>query len=210
MKKRIDVANWARREHFEHFRRYEEPYHGVVFEVDMTATYEAAKARGQSVFLHYLYRTVRAAQAVEAFRLRLEGEAVYCYERLHAGSTLARRDHTFGFGFIPYHEEVDVFVANGLQEMARIEATTGLAMDEHTPRLDVIHCSPLPWLPFTGLTHARPFHRPDSVPKISFGKLQKRQGHVWLPVAVNVHHALVDGYHVGLFYEALQREMGVG
>ncbi len=28
-----------------------------------------------------------------------------------------------------------------------------------------------------------------------------------MPVSVHVHHGLMDGYHVGLFYEALQTAM---
>ncbi len=207
MKQKIDLDSWNRKEHFELFLGFEEPYHGVMFQVEMSRLYEQAKDLGHSVFLHYLYRTVQAAQSVENFRLRIEEDEVFLYERLHAGSTMGRSDHTFGFGTIEFDDDIGVFVARGRKEMERVEQTPGLARDPNTLRQDVIHCSPLPWIPFTGLSHARAFYRKDSVPKISFGKYEWKGSELWMPMAVHVHHALVDGYHVGLFYEKLQELM---
>ncbi|HNZ72690.1 MAG TPA: CatA-like O-acetyltransferase, partial [Prolixibacteraceae bacterium] len=62
----------------------------------------------------------------------------------------------------------------------------------------------IPWLDFTGISHARSFSHPDSCPKISFGKVTEKEGIKTMPVSVHVHHALVDGYHVGLFIDKFQ------
>lgn len=61
---------------------------------------------------------------------------------------------------------------------------------------------------FTSLSHARSFAFPDSVPKISVGKIIPQGDQLLMPVSVHVHHALVDGYHVGQFFEILQARMG--
>ncbi|SDK18202.1 Chloramphenicol acetyltransferase [Pedobacter sp. ok626] len=47
----------------------------------------------------------------------------------------------------------------------------------------------------------------DSVPKISFGKLTEINGKREMSVSIHVHHALMDGYHVGKFIEAFQELM---
>ena len=72
-----------------------------------------------------------------------------------------------------------------------------------------IFLSCLPWMRFTSLTN--PNGGPnDCIPRISWGKLDN-QGSRWtIPVAVQVHHALVDGVHVGKFYEALAESIATG
>jgi chloramphenicol O-acetyltransferase len=54
------------------------------------------------------------------------------------------------------------------------------------------------------VTNARRSLAEDSVPKIIFGKYEVEGGRVRLPVSVEVHHALMDGVHVGRYFERLQ------
>ena len=56
------------------------------------------------------------------------------------------------------------------------------------------------------MTH--PFDGPqDCIPRIAWGKIAA-DGERWaMPVAVQVHHALVDGRHIGQFFEKLETEM---
>jgi len=68
----------------------------------------------------------------------------------------------------------------------------------------VAYFSAIPWVKFTSVEHAMNSKVPDSVPKIAFGKWEERDGKKFMPVSVHVHHALMDGLHVGQFYEMLQ------
>ena len=61
---------------------------------------------------------------------------------------------------------------------------------------------------FTGLTHARSFGHPDSCPKISVGQPYVEDAVTFLPVSINVHHGLADGYHMGQFLAAFQEQLG--
>ena len=76
--------------------------------------------------------------------------------------------------------------------------------DAQDDRTDLIHYSTLPWISFTSFSHARNWGKEDSVPKIVFGKATERNGQWLLPVSVEVHHALMDGLHVGRYLEKLQ------
>jgi chloramphenicol O-acetyltransferase type A len=204
MKHLIDLAGWNRREHFAFFSGFEEPFFGVVAEVDAARAYARAKQLETPFFQVYLHAVLRAVNAVEALRYRIEDGQVWCYDAVHASATLTRPDNTFGFSFVPYAPGLAEF-GRGLQaEMEAVRQSTGLRLNDAAARPDVIHFSAIPWLRFTGLTHARAFRHPDSVPKISVGRTQWQGEQLLMPVAVNVHHGLADGYHVGLFFEALQ------
>ncbi|RAK62891.1 chloramphenicol acetyltransferase [Hymenobacter edaphi] len=210
MKHQIDLSSWNRREHFTFFSAFEEPFFGVVAEVDAARAYARAKQLGVSFFQLYLHAVLRAVNAVEALRYRIEDGQVWCYEAIHASATLTRSDHTFGFSFVPYTPALADFGPGLLAEIEAVRRSSGLRLNDVTARPDVIHFSAIPWLSFTGLTHARAFGYPDSVPKISVGRTRPAGQQLLMPVAVNAHHGLADGYHVGLFFEQLQQALDSG
>lgn len=207
MKQLLDLAGWNRREHFEFFSKFEEPFFGLVSSVACTGALTESKRLGVPFFLYYLYHTMQAVNAVENLRYRIEANQVYCYERVHASATIGRPDHTFGFSFIEQQPDLEAFVRGAQVEIAAVQASSGLGLGPRTGRPDVIHFSALPWVRFTGLTHARSFTAPDSAPKISVGQTYPEGAAVRMPVAVHVHHGLADGYHVGLFLQELERRL---
>jgi chloramphenicol O-acetyltransferase type A len=88
------------------------------------------------------------------------------------------------------------------------------AGEGHTPLLleteehSFIHFTTLPWLHFTSFTHAREQAHAD-IPKLAFGRVLEEGGRQWMPLALEVHHALMDGADVGDFvqgFEALMRD----
>jgi len=204
MYKPIDFENWNRREHFEFFCKFDEPFWGINSEVDCTQAYRNAKAAGVPFFLWYLYRSLKAVNAVNELRYRILDGQVVCYDQIHSSATINREDGTFGFSFIEYKENDAEFYEAAEAEIAAVRACSGLRMTGETERLDSIHYSALPWFRFTGLTHARHFAIPDSAPKISFGKATEEQGKLMMPVAIFVHHGLADASHVAEHMDEFQ------
>lgn len=205
MKTLIDTAAWVRKDHYQFFSQFEEPFYGITVSIDCTAAYQYAQKNGISFFQYYLYQALKAANAIENFRYRIVNKEVYLFNRIDASPTVQRPDGTFGFAYIDYNENEDVFYANATQIIEAEKLASGL-----TPAVsgeNVIHCSAVPWLHFTAVSHARCFSFADSCPKITFGKIGEENGIKTMPVAVHVHHALVDGYHVGLFIERFQELM---
>ena len=50
IEKIIDIATWNRREHYEHFSAFDDPFFGVTVNVDCTRAYQEAKDKGVSFF----------------------------------------------------------------------------------------------------------------------------------------------------------------
>jgi chloramphenicol O-acetyltransferase type A len=202
MKTKIELSTWPRREHFEFFNRFEEPFWSVCVNVDCSNAYKNAKDAGLSFFLYYLHCSLTAANQLEHFRYRIAGDGVHVYDDVHASATVGRPNGTFGFSYIEYHADLKKFVSGAKAEIDRVQASTALMPPKMTD--NVIHYSALPWLNFTGLTHARSFTFKDSVPKISFGKVTETAGRKMMPVSITVHHGLMDGLHVGQYVDLLQ------
>ncbi|MFT4667509.1 MAG: chloramphenicol O-acetyltransferase type A [Polaribacter sp.] len=203
MKQKIDLQTWPRKSHFDFFRNFEEPFYGVCVDIDCQIAYEQAKSFGTSLFLYYLHKSIRAVNDTEAFCYRMEGEDVFLYDQIDASATINREDGTFGFSYIPYHKDYRLFEKAALLEIEKVRAERNL--EPGTDQHNVIHYSSLPWLKFTSLSHARHFPRRESVPKITFGKITQVNGRRQMPVSIHVHHALVDGLHIGVYVDRFQR-----
>ncbi len=202
MKKLIDLDNWNRKEHFLFFSKFEEPFFGVTVKVNCTNAYKKSKEKDISFFLYYLYRALKAANEVENFRYRIIENQVYEYATINASPTINRPDGTFGFAYMEYFEDEKQFYEKALQEIENVKSTNSLL--PAVSGENVIHFSAIPWLDFTSISHARSFSNPDSCPKISFGKMTENNGVKEMPVSIHGHHALMDGYHVGLFIDKFQ------
>ncbi|ESU29877.1 chloramphenicol acetyltransferase (CAT-III) [Flavobacterium limnosediminis JC2902] len=148
-----------------------------------------------------------AINAIENFRYRIVDNEVIVFDTINASTTILRDDTTFGFSLIDHFEDLHLFNEKALLEIERVRNTDGLLTRDFSGQYNLIHFSSLPWVNFTSISHSRNFSYPDSCPKISFGKMTEENGKKTMPVSVHVHHALMDGYHVGLFVEELQKQM---
>lgn len=202
-KLQIDLNSWNRKDHFQFFGQFEEPFFGITTELNCTAAYQYCKSKQISFFLYYLYQALAAAQEIENFRYRIVDGNVYLFEQINASPTIMRPDGTFGFSYIDYSENFEIFYQNAILARDAVQAGSGLI--PAVSGENVIHFSTLPWIRFTAVSHARSFSFPDSAPKVTFGKLTIVGDQKVIPVSVHAHHGLVDGYHVGLYFEELQR-----
>ena len=205
MKQILDIDKWARKDHFHFFRQFEEPFFGITAAIDCTRAYEVSKERDGSFFLYYLYKSLLAANFIAPFRYRIIEDEVWIYDQVNASPTINRPDGTFGFAYMNFEQDVDVFMTNAKIEIERIQHSTGL--EPAISSENVIHFSSIPWINFTSVSHARSFSFNDSIPKITFGKMVESQGKKTMAVSIHVHHALMDGWDVAQFLEYFQELM---
>jgi chloramphenicol O-acetyltransferase type A len=63
----------------------------------------------------------------------------------------------------------------------------------------------IPWVSFTSFMHPMHLNPADSVPRFAWGKFFKERRRLKMPLGVQVHHALMDGLHVGRYYAEVER-----
>ena len=204
MMKKLDINQWNRKAHFDFFKAYDQPFFGITAMVDVTKAYRAAKQQQVSFFLYYLHKALLAINSIEEFRYRItQPNEVIIFDAIRAGATINRPDGTFSFSYLDFYPEFNAFNVHARSVIDEIRKTSGLP---HTDRSqDVAYFSAIPWLKFTAIEHAMNSRVPDSVPKIAFGKYEEQNGCLQMPVAVHVHHALMDGVHVARYFELLQQ-----
>lgn len=201
--KTIDLDGWNRRAHYELFKSYREPFFNVCFELDLTAFLARIKSERRPFFLAFTHAATAAANAVEAFRLRLRGDTVVLHDVCRPSFTMMSDAGVFRFLTVPYLEDEKAFVAEAarLAEAARKSVSVA---DE--PGVDDLYfITSMPWVTFTAVEHAMPGHPDDSFPRLTWGKYRDVGGRILIPFSIAAHHALVDGQDVGAFAETLQK-----
>jgi len=203
----IDLSTWKRRDHYLWFRNYEQPFFSVTVDVDVTTVWNASRKRGApSFFLTSVFLMLKAANDVEAFRLRLRPRGVWRHDSVAVGPTIMRPDETFGFVRLEPASTLKRFAGNANTAIADAARQTGLR-EPKTATDDIVFHSVLPWLRFTAFTNALP-GKGDSIPRVVFGQCVREGRRMNMPVAVEVHHALVDGLDVARFCERFSAELG--
>lgn len=205
----IDLSTWKRRDHYLWFRNYEKPFFSVTADVDVTTVWNASRKRGApSFFLTSVFLMLKAANDVEAFRLRLRPRGVWRHDSVAVGPTIMRPDETFGFVRLEPASRLKQFAAHANTAIADAARQTGLREPKYATD-DIVFHSVLPWLRFTAFTNALP-GTGDSIPRVVFGQCVREGRRMKMPVAVEVHHALVDGLDVARFFERFSDGLGRG
>ncbi len=201
----MDLANWNRKRTFEMYRNFDDPFFGLIFNVDVTKMVSHSKKSGESFFLNSLHSCIYTANQIESFRYRLVNDEVRIYDIIHPGSTIFLPDETFGFCYFQYFVDREQFLIEGKKTLD--QNLENPSSDPKFDVIDLIHFSVIPWISFTGFKHASHQRNMDSVPKIVLGKYFQQGDSIMMPVSVEVNHAMMDGYHVGLFEKELQLKL---
>ena len=198
----IDLESWSRRDQFALYRDGHLPLVGVCAEVDVTEARRAAKARGIPITAAITYLVARTANHIPEFRYRIRDDAVVEHDIVHPASTVMAAGDLFTFVYSEYHEEFPVFVDG--YEKATARALDAPTFEEPDGEDDLLFMTAIPWVAFTSVTHPILSIPIDSIPRFAWGKFIERGSSVVMPLSVQGHHALIDGIHVGRYFEHIQ------
>ena len=200
---RIEIASWRRREHFEKWMQFDEAFHGIVVRIDLSVARQYCLDSGYKLFDYYMYQFIRALNKSVPFKYRLIEEQPVEFDEVFSGLVILKPDDTFAYGHLLQTDSFEEFQEQMVNEKARIIERGSLHDAERF--LNITHFSVLPWTDFLSLSHARKYGDGDSIPKVTFGKISQYDDRYSMPMAVHVHHALVDGKDVAEFIDRFQK-----
>jgi chloramphenicol O-acetyltransferase type A len=202
--KEFDVENWNRQAQYNFFNTYEDPFFNITANLEVANLCKYCKQHQLSFSLACMYVAIKSANEITEFKLRFKNDKVYLFDSINIGSTILNDDLTFSFCDFLFLPCISEFDANG--KLVLENHKKGIVFNEQEDQLGIIHCSTIPWISFTGFKHARNGNEGlQGIPKVVFGKIFTENDIKKIPFSVEVHHALMDGYHVGLLYEKMQK-----
>jgi chloramphenicol O-acetyltransferase type A len=197
----VDLETWPRRDHFRVFNGWDFPHLNLCAHVDVTAFYPAVKQRGLSFTVATVYMIARAANAIPEFRYRIRGGEVVEHEVVHPATTILTGDDLFSFCWFDYIEDFSAFAAHAAERITCLRDDP--TFKGNLERDDLLYTTAIPWVSFTNIMHPLEFPV-DSIPRFAWGKFFEEGESLKMPLSVQAHHALVDGLHMGRYYENVQ------
>jgi len=202
--RQIDLETWPRRNHYEIYRKAEFPHYSLTASLDLTEFYPYLKQLGVSFTIGMMFLIAKTANGIPEFRCRIRGETVIEHEVIHPSSTILTDDGLFAFCAVSYSDDFQDFAARAARLIAL--AKTNPTLDDGEAADSLLFMTSLPWIAFTSMHHPMT-SRSDSVPRIAWGKYEQVGDKIKMPLNVQAHHGLIDGLHVGRFFNQIQAYM---
>lgn len=200
--RQINLESWPRREHFKLYTGFDHPHFGMCANVDLTKFYPAIKQRGISFSIATVYFIARAANGIPEFRQRIRLGSVVEHETVDPSTTIITKDDLFSFCTFHYSESFSIFANEAAEQIAYVKEH--LTLNDLPGRDDLLFMTSIPWVTFTSFMHPMHLNPADSIPRFAWGKLFEEGKNLKMPLSVQGHHALMDGIHIGRFYEEIQ------
>lgn len=204
-KKVIDMGEWDRHEAFYIFKGFDIPYTNLCTELDITNFMRFIRENNYFFFAAMMYFITKAANIIKEFRCRLEDGTPVIWNRIGANYTLMQQNGIMGNNYTDYSEDFKEFYQNAVKDLEDAKKS-GRMINKTLPKgkeNSVVTITSIPWTKITNFSQAM-FCVKDAVPYIGIGRRFGQGERIMLPVAVQAHHAFVDGFHIAHYFKLLE------
>ncbi|MDT2864946.1 CatA-like O-acetyltransferase [Vagococcus carniphilus] len=200
----INRQTWKRDQYFENYMASQTSF-SMTVDIDITNLYEFLKEHHYKLYPALIFMTTKVVNNHIEFRTTFNSENKLGYwSKMEASYTIF--DSTSKEFYVRWLEECDSFKEfhKRYLEKQKIPYEKNSFSEEDIPE-NCIAISMIPWQSFTGFNLNINNNPNYLLPITTFGKYYIRENKRWLPVSIQVHHAVCDGYHASLFIEELQQ-----
>lgn len=200
----IQINAWNRREYFEHYTAAAPCTYSMTVKLDVTPLRQPQ----DKLYPAMLYLLTKTVNRFEPFRTayRPDGTLVV-YQEMHPSYTIFHREtESFSSIWTEFSAEYPEFLRRYQTDVQLYEQASGFSPKPNVPE-NSFHVSMIPWTAFESFQLNLPDFR-YLLPIFTMGKYTVLpEGRCLLPLAVQAHHAVCDGYHLGRFLDCLQQQL---
>lgn len=206
VKKYLEINQWSRKDHFQFFQDFAIPRFNLTVPLDVEKFYQWTKRNHLKFYFALMHLLITEMNQIENFRYRIEGKKVWDAPIEYVSFTdMIPGTNLFKMVFAPFHHDPKVF-----QDQAILASETqGKTFFNKASKnkLNTVYITSFPWGQFTQLSHATKLGTKDSVPRLSWSQFLDGNGQKTLNLSIEVHHGLVDGFHVGQLLTHLKAKL---
>lgn len=202
----IQMEQWARKDHYEHYKNKVRCSYSVTVDIDISKLLIRLKEREMKAYPVQIYMLSTVVNQFPEFRMTTNDEDRLGYwEAIDPIYTVLNPNaETFSAVWTRYDKCFNTFYRAYLQDTVQY-ASGELFPQEYIPP-NTFNISSVPWLDFTAFNINVFSDGSYLLPVFTIGKYKKEKDKTMMPLAIQCHHAVCDGWHVGKFVETL-REM---
>lgn len=201
-----DRNMWPRSSHFEYYTKgFVKSVNSITVRLDVSHFLAETKKRELRFFPAFAALTgqVIASMPEMCTNVDEKGNPGY-YSYLNPNFTIFHEDDkTFSDVWSQYDADFDTFYNNLLTDGETYKDKKGIKVKEGQPK-NFFCISCVPWLSYEAYCPVNYGGMPNFFPIITFGKYTEEKGKTTLPLTLTISHAVMDGYHLSVFFNRLQ------
>ena len=199
--KEIDIENWRRKEYYEHFSRNVPCTVSLTTKIDITNI----KRLNLKVYPALIFALTKTVNELEEFRINKNSNGVLgvyetlypCYAYLKEGNDLFT--NLWSNSIKSYSE----FYESYIFDTTKYGDSIKMVGKENIPE-NSFPISMIPWNSFDGFNLNLKNGYYYYLPIFTFGKFILEDKKCLIPLAIQVHHAVCDGFHLCRFIDRVQ------
>ena len=197
----VDLAHWARQEHYYHYLSHVPCTYSMTTKLDVTPILQA----GHKIYPVMLYCLAKTVNRYTEFRMDhdADGRLGY-YKEMYPCYTIFHKDtETFSNLWTEYIDDYTLFEQRYRQDLERYGNVKSMQAKPDPPA-NTFPVSMVPWENFDGFNLNLEKGYQYLLPIFTMGKYVVVEGRYEMPLSIQVHHAVCDGFHVCRFLSDLR------
>lgn len=203
----IDQETWNRKEYFDLYYKNLPCTYSMTANLDITALLNTVHAQKLKLYPVLIYCISTIVNRHDEFKTALDADGnLGIYDVVHPSFTIFHKEsETFSSIWTPYQTDFAAFHAAYTADMEHYGTVEKLAPKPNAPA-NLFNISSIPWTSFTGFNLNLAKGYDYLLPIFTTGKYYQEAAtaKTLLPISVQVHHGVCDGFHVSRFLTELQ------
>ena len=197
----IDLNTWRRKEYYLHYMNQ------VVCTYSMTVDIDITPISGMRLYPAMLWLLTDTVNQFEEFRTHQSAEGVGIFDYMCPSYTIFNKEtEQFSVIWTEFDSDYSVFLQRYEADCRAYAACESMFPKKYKPD-HAFDVSMLPWQTFSAFNLNVYGEGTWLLPIFTMGRIYVRDGKTFMPLAIQIHHAACDGYHVCKFVETLQEKI---
>ena len=200
---KLDLSHWDRGDLFQFYMRHMRVVMSLTADLDVTPLIRSTRRTGLNFYAAMVWAVSKVVNAHDEFKYGWDdsGDLIRwdvispSYARFH------NEDGRFTKLVTPFSDDLAAFHAQFLADKEEYRDCRGILPGQPPNFFDV---SCLPWVRYRHCD----LHVFDEgrflAPVVTWGKYEEDQGKWSMPLTMNIHHAVADGFHLCRFFREVQ------
>lgn len=202
----VDLNTWERGKLFQFYIQRMRVVMSLTVDVDVTPLVNYAKQNGLRFYPCMIWVVSKVVNSHDNFKYSWdpEGNLIRWESISPSYAVFDKNDEQCTKLVTPFCENLLEFHARFVRDQEKYKDVRGI-VDHQPPNFFDVSC--LPWV------HYRHFdvHVFDEgtflAPVVTWGKYELQQGRLKMPLTMNIHHAVADGFHLSRFFTEVQEQI---
>ncbi|RII33674.1 chloramphenicol acetyltransferase CAT [Clostridium chromiireducens] len=200
----VDMDTWERKDRFNHFFNNAKCTYSITVNLDITNLYNYIRANKLRLYPTFTWIVSKAINNHKEFKMALDedGRLGFFDEIGPSYSVLSDKTKVMSDMYTAFNDEFLSFYGDMVNSLNSHKEDNNFKT-QFQKNFFIVSC--LPWFNYTSFNVNNEGSSPFLFPMVTWGKFFEENNKIIMPVTIQVHHAVADGYHCSLFFAYVEK-----